>query len=426
MKTPALGAALLLIAIGLLESEAPGWIAYLIVAAALLLFAWAAASTLQRRGATERLRAQDQRQIDRWRGESDERTAERDQLEHALAATGDIVLALDTQMRLAYLNPAARDRLPPPSNESGWIGAPLLNAISDPDLYTAVELALNEGAPAALPVQSEAKHYRAVVAPLPADGPWSVVLALHDLTDLHEAELARRDFFANASHELRTPLATIAAAAETLEIARGKQDRERFRAMILSETERISQLVEEMLALARLESGLSEPNIEEAPLAPLLQGALERIRPQAERGGIVLAGPVGGWIPPDDIRIAADPELVSRALLNLLQNAVKFTPAGGEVELSCEPGPSSDPAPMLWLRVRDTGEGVESSEQQRIFQRFYRVDRARRAGEGTGLGLAVVRHIAEVHGGAVALESTPGVGSTFSFSIPLAQRQSGR
>ena len=109
-------------------------------------------------------------------------------------------------------------------------------------------------------------------------------------------------------------------------------------------------------------------------------------------------------------------------MLNLLHNAVKFTDEGGVIEVLCEFGDAADPAPMVWIRVRDTGIGVEPADQSRIFQRFYRVDRARQSGGGTGLGLAVVRHIAEVHGGAVSIESAPGAGSTFGFSVPLAQQ----
>ena len=374
----------------------------------------------------------------RLRGELAERSAELEQVKRALAAAGDQVIAIDSNARIAYLNPAAAtdiSRSAPyggrgRSSADDWIGAPLIDAIADPDLYTAVAACLSEGAPAALTVQRESRRYRAVVAPLiadagvsPAAGPWSVVVALHDLSDLHEAEQARRDFFINASHELRTPLATIAAAAETLEIVNEPQDAQRFRVIIQSEAERMSELIEEMLALARLESGLSPPDIRAVDLRPLVEQAVERMRPQAEREGLALE------LRSPRAVVAADPDLAQRALLNLLHNAIKFTPAGGRVEVFGEPGPLSDPAPMLWLRVRDTGVGVAAAEQPRIFQRFYRVDRARSgdradgagAAPGTGLGLAVVRHIAEIHGGGVALQSTPGRGSTFSFSLPLAQ-----
>ena len=180
----------------------------------------------------------------------------------------------------------------------------------------------------------------------------------------------------------------------------------------------MEQLIEEMLALARLESGLTEPAIQVVSVHELLEGAVESIRPQAERDGLELRYrvPTGA----SETMITADPELVERAVLNLLHNAVKFTESGGEIEVLTDFGDESEPAPMVWIRVRDTGTGIEPAEQSRIFQRFYRVDRARHSGGGTGLGLAVVRHIAEVHGGAVALQSEPGVGSTISFSVPLA------
>ena len=345
-----------------------------------------------------------------------ERTAERDQLQRALASTGDLVIALDRDARICYLNPAAELTLR--SGDREPMGAPLLEAVEDPDLYDAVRLAIEEGTPAVLVVLRAERRFRTVVAPVSSiaeSGPWSVVLAMHDLSELYEAEIARRDFFINASHELRTPLASISAAAETLEVVSKPQDSERFRAIIQSEAERMRQLVEEMLALARLESGLTEPEMES-----LLADAVESIRPQAEREGLSLH--YAGLNRGQETMIMADPEMVERAVLNLLHNAVKFTDEGGSIEVLSEFGDAADPAPMVWIRVRDTGIGIEPAEQSRIFQRFYRIDRARQSGGGTGLGLAVVRHIAEVHGGAVSLESAPGHGSTFGFSVPLAQQ----
>ena len=376
----------------------------------------------------------------RLHDELDERSGELEQVKRALAAAGDQVIAIDSDARIAYLNPAAAADISRSAPYGGrgrdsaddWLGAPLIDAVADPDLYTAVEACLREGAPAALTVERESRRYRAVVAPLvsedgasPAAGPWSVVVALHDLSDLHEAEQSRRDFFINASHELRTPLATIAAAAETLEVVNDPKDAQRFRVIIQSEAERMSELIEEMLALARLESGLSPPDIRTLELGPLVEQAVERLRPQAERKSVDLS------LRTPEAVVAADPDLTQRALINLVHNAIKFTPAGGQVEVFAESGPLFDPAPMIWLRVRDTGIGVPAAEQPRIFQRFYRVDRARTgersdgasAAPGTGLGLAVVRHIAEIHGGGVALESAPGDGSTFSFSLPLAQQR---
>ena len=198
------------------------------------------------------------------------------------------------------------------------------------------------------------RRFRTVVAPVSSvaeSGPWSVVLAMHDLSDLYEAEIARRDFFINASHELRTPLASISAAAETLEVVSKPKDSERFRAIIQSEAERMSQLVEEMLALARLESGLTEPEMEVVGMESLLGDAVESIRPQAEREGLSLsyAGLNGSSETMPETMIVADPELVERAVLNLLHNAVKFTDEGGAIEVLSELGDASDPAPMVWI-----------------------------------------------------------------------------
>lgn len=421
MRTVGIGVAALLLGVGLVGADVS------VVGGALALAVGANLCALGlyagRRGLLG-LREQSAEQlltVERLQETLSERTAERDQLERALASTGDMVIALDRDARIRYLNPAAELTLRLGDREP--IGAPLLEAVEDPDLYEAVRLAIEDGTPAVLVVLRAGRRFRTVVAPVSSiaeSGPWSIVLAMHDLSDLYEAEIARRDFFINASHELRTPLASISAAAETLEVVSKPRDSERFRSIIQSEAERMSQLVEEMLALARLESGLTEPQMEVVGVESLLADAVESIRPQAEREGLSLSYRAGG--DGTETMIVADPELIERALLNLLHNAVKFTDAGGAVEVLTEPGNEADPAPMIWIRVRDTGIGIEPAEQSRIFQRFYRVDRARQSGGGTGLGLAVVRHIAEVHGGAVSLESAPGQGSTFGFSVPLAQQ----
>ena len=424
MRTVGIGVVALLLGVGLFAADVSvvGGALALVVGAALCGFG----GYLGRRGLSE-LREQTVEQgleVEGLQEALSERTAERDQLERALASTGDLVIALDRDARIRYLNPAAALTLR--SGDREPIGAPLLEAVEDPDLYDAVRLAIEEGTPAVLVVLRAERRFRTVVAPVSSiaeSGPWSVVLAMHDLSDLYEAEIARRDFFINASHELRTPLASISAAAETLEVVSEPTDSERFRAIIQSEAERMSQLVEEMLALARLESGLTEPAMEVVGMESLLADAVDSIRPQAEREGLSLsyAGLDEVLDGGTETLIMADPELVERAVLNLLHNAVKFTDEGGSIEVLCEFGDAADPAPMVWIRVRDTGIGIEPAEQSRIFQRFYRVDRARQSGGGTGLGLAVVRHIAEVHGGAVSLESAPGRGSTFGFSVPLAQ-----
>ena len=421
MRRTALGAAALLLGVVLLAADVSIAAGSLALTAGVVLVAiglWGVGGTISTLRAAL---SQTSLQREALAAALATRQAERDQLERALASTGDIVIAVDRDTRVRYLNPAAERLLG--AAERPVRDAPLLDVVEDPDLYDAVRLAEAEGTPAVLVVLRAERRYRTVVAPvsdIAETGPWSVVLAMHDLSDLYEAEIARRDFFINASHELRTPLSTISAAAETLELARKPADAQRFREIIQSEAGRMQQLVEEMLALARLESGLTEPQMETVAIESMIQAAVESIRPQASREGLSLSYRANGAV---GTMVNADPELVERALLNLLHNAVKFTDAGGEIDVRSEagdPADRADAAPMVWIRVRDSGIGIEPAEQTRIFQRFYRVDRARQSGGGTGLGLAVVRHIAEVHGGAVTVESAPGAGSTFGFSIPLA------
>ena len=334
---------------------------------------------------------------------------ERRRLAAALAASADIVVAVDHGGAVLYANPAAHAARP--TNET-IVGASLLDVLPDHQIYELVRQAQSgTPAPPAL-IRHNERHFQTVAAPVAEGGDWSAVLVMHDVTALHEAEAARRDFVANISHELRTPLTSISGAIETLEQGLPQHEAARFHQIIHAETDRMAQLVEEMLELARLESGLAQPQIRSVEVAQLIAEAAERIRPQAVRAGLTLAvEPVA----PPHFAIAADPDLALQALLNLLQNATKFTPAPGAITVFARS--QSD---MAWLCVRDTGIGIPREEQSRVFQRFYQLDRSRSGQHGSGLGLALVRHIAQIHGGEVALESELGHGSTFSFSLPVS------
>jgi two-component system phosphate regulon sensor histidine kinase PhoR len=257
--------------------------------------------------------------------------------------------------------------------------------------------------------------------PIPDDG---LVLSLHEITALRRAERARRDFVANISHELRTPLASIKLLAETLsggaveDPGTGRD----FAIQIEREVDHLAQLVDELLDLARIESG--EVRLAVGSLRPseVLQQVAERIGPVADRQGIsvrVLEGS-GGDAP--EPMAAADPERLGQALLNLAHNAVKYSHPGGEVRLSWTAGERT-----LRFLVADDGIGIPEAHRARIFERFYKVDRSRaREHEAeperasAGLGLAIVRHIAEAHGGAVGIESVEGAGSTFWIEVPRA------
>lgn len=344
------------------------------------------------------------------RQQLDRAAAERGRLEEALAAAADVVIAVDGEERVVYANPAAGSVLTGRAGEA--LGRPLLAVLSDYEVHDLVSRALAAGqgdAPPQVAIRRDERHYQVTARPVVGGGPWAAVLVMQDVTPAQEAEATRREFVANVSHELRTPLAAISAATETLETGLSGEDSKRFHAIIHREADKMAQLVEEMLDLARLESGLAQPQIAPVDVGLVARGALERVRPQAERAGLRLA-----LVCEQECVVEADADLVQRALGNLLHNALKFTPPPGRVSLEVR-----REGEVVWLLVHDTGIGIPAEEQGRAFQRFYRADRARRR-EGTGLGLALVRHIAESHGGTVRVESEVGVGSTFGFSLPQA------
>ena len=228
-----------------------------------------------------------------------------------------------------------------------------------------------------------------------------------------EALVRIREFVGNVSHELRTPLASLKALAETLEegaLADPPAARE-FLAQMHVEVDSLTQLVQELLELSRIESGQAPLKRETIAPSTLLHAAERRLRRQAERLGVTLA-----ILQVPDERLPdvhADPQLVERVLLNLVHNALKFTPAGGTVHLSAAPHLQG-----VCLAVRDTGIGMPPDVLDRIFERFYKVDRSR-ASRGTGLGLAIAKHIVQAHGGTIWAESDgEGKGATFRFTLP--------
>jgi two-component system phosphate regulon sensor histidine kinase PhoR len=271
------------------------------------------------------------------------------------------------------------------------------------------------------------RQFEVQAVPLPSGG---LLLWLHDVTAARRAAQARRDVVANISHELRTPLASIKLLAETLSdgaVPDAETGRE-FAVQIQREVDHLAQLVDELLELSMIESG--ETTLVLEPVAPrrLLEEVAERIGPIAARREIAVR-----TVPPDaepdagEVHAHADPARLSQALLNLAHNAVKYSHPGGEMRLGWDAPPGRV---RFW--VADDGVGIPLAHRERIFERFYKVDRsrARAHGEGAerpetggssaGLGLAIVRHIAEGHGGSVGLESEEGVGSTFWIEVPRA------
>jgi two-component system phosphate regulon sensor histidine kinase PhoR len=242
--------------------------------------------------------------------------------------------------------------------------------------------------------------------------PGSTLLLFQDITHQRQIEAMRRDFISNVSHELRTPLAALKAIAETLQD--GALDdppaAQRFLERMETEVEALNLMVSELLELSRIESG--RVPLERVPTRPgdVITLAYERLCLQAERAQLQLDVECPENLP----SVMADSTRLQQVAVNLLHNAIKFTPEGGKVTIGAA---AEDQAVRFY--VRDTGIGISSDDLPRIFERFYKADQAR-SGGGTGLGLAIARHLVEAHGGRIWAESELGKGSTFSFTIPLA------
>ncbi len=238
------------------------------------------------------------------------------------------------------------------------------------------------------------------------------LVLLQDLTRLRRLESIRRDFVANVSHELRTPLASLKALVQTLQEG-ALQDPEaapRFLTQIENQIDTLIQMVEELLELSRLESGHAPMRFTATPVAELIRPVLERLRPQAERAQLTLEVALPDDLPP----VWVDGERARQALVNLVHNAIKFTPAGGWVRVTAR-----REGEMVAITVADNGVGIAEEDLPRIFERFYKSDRARST-PGTGLGLAIVRHVVQAHGGQVTVQSREGAGSTFTITLPVA------
>ena len=244
-------------------------------------------------------------------------------------------------------------------------------------------------------------------------------LILSDVSELRRLQRIRTEFIDNLSHELRTPLTTVSLLAETLtreadQMGDALPARMRDRiGKIEVETGHLVQMVSELLDLSRIESGSSLGPLEDVDLGRLATDSTERLRLFADRQGVALVVDIQGPVRP----VRGDPERLGQVLINLVHNAVKFSPDGGDVTVLVR-----ETGETVVVSVSDHGVGIPKAAQDRLFERFFKVDRARVRGEagGTGLGLAIARHVVEQHHGHIRVESTEGVGSTFSFELPVA------
>jgi two-component system, OmpR family, sensor histidine kinase SenX3 len=253
-------------------------------------------------------------------------------------------------------------------------------------------------------------HLRAF--PLPQDGsPSGAVAFVRDVTEARRIESMRRDFVANVSHELRTPIGALVALAETIAAGTDGEVTGRLAERMVSESERLARIVEDLLDLSIVEAQ-ERAGREPLPVTALVADAVDQVRMAAEAAGISID--VSNV--PANLRVECDRRQVVSAIYNLLDNAVKYSEPGQPVEVTAE-----IVGDRCAIAVRDHGIGIPSRDLERVFERFYRVDRARsRQTGGTGLGLAIVRHVAQNHGGEVTVESHEGEGTTFTLRLPAS------
>ena len=295
-------------------------------------------------------------------------------------------------------------------------GRPLLEVARQSDLLAAIKMALSgqEQVTSEIVVGTvRPRSFAVTAAPVRASSHKGAVLVLHEITNLRRLERVRQDFVANVSHEFRTPLTAIQGFAETL-LAGAIDDpanRRRFVEIIREHSMRLARLTEDLLKLSRIEAGQLKLDFRPVSVAQLIESCVETAQLKAVPRQLALHVSLPERLP----AARGDSNTLQEVLQNLLDNALQYTPAGGKIDVSasCSDG-------HVVVTVADTGIGIPQAEQERIFERFYRVDAARsREAGGTGLGLSIARHIMEAHGGRLWVESAVGEGSRFHFSIPV-------
>ncbi len=332
-----------------------------------------------------------------------------------LSGMNDGVLAVDDQQRVLFANLAAGNLLGFAPEQVK--DRTLLEVARSNDLREIVQQALATQQLAQSEIEWQAETQRTLdvnATPLPGDPCPGVVLVLHDITELKRLEGLRQQFVANVSHELKTPLSSIKAYTETLlngALEDGENAR-RFLKRIDDQSDRLHELIIDLLALARIESGQATIEQTTVPLARVVNACVVDYEARAVAAQISLRNE----IPANPIHVHADEESLLQILNNLVDNGLKYTPAGGAVTLRCR-----EEGTEAVIEVADTGPGIDRVHHERLFERFYRVDKARsRELGGTGLGLSIVKHLCQVMDGSVAVESTLGEGSVFRVRIPLA------
>jgi two-component system phosphate regulon sensor histidine kinase PhoR len=343
-----------------------------------------------------------------------ELTSQRNEQEAILSSMTEGVLAVDRAGNLININRAAAGMLSVDPEDAK--GRKLIEVVRAPGLTGYVTGVLGGDAPRETELELGSAPPRTMqVHGAPLKGPDGSIIGalvvLNDITRLMKLERMRRDFVANVSHELRTPITSIKGFAENL--ADGEDDpgrTEKFAGIILNQANRLNEIITDLMSLSKIEreAGDSEIVLMAGPVADVIHAAVQATRFRSDEKGISVE-----VVCAQEISAMLNPPLLEQAVVNLIDNAIKYSESGKPVRVSCR---DTDGGPVIV--VSDEGAGIESKHFPRIFERFYRVDKARsRKVGGTGLGLAIVKHIAQAHGGDVEVSSAPGKGSTFTIRL---------
>ncbi len=347
---------------------------------------------------------------ERLRTQFESLQTERGKSAAVLAQMSDGVAIFDGQGKTFLLNPAAGHMLGVEVDTApGRSAAEILRHHRLIELWKECR---DSGKPNSTTVEigEEQLPLQAVATPLGESLRGSILILFQDLTRLRRLETVRRDFIANISHELRTPLASLQSLTETLHDGAMEDPAAagRFLDLMQTEIDTLNQTVRELLELSQIESGEVPLTLQPTDPRSMWSSAAQRLQMLAERSGLTLTNDTQETLPP----VSADSGRIEQVMMNLIHNAVKFTPAGGKITVSAR---TSDRE--VEFSIRDTGVGISAEDLPRIFERFYKADKSR-SGGGTGLGLSIARHIVELHGGRIRVESKEGKGSTFFFTLP--------
>ncbi|ABL00750.1 ATP-binding protein [Pelobacter propionicus] len=342
--------------------------------------------------------------------------AEKTRLDAILRGMGEGVMVASADGAITLVNPAFRKMF---AMTDGVEGKKLIEVCRNPDLQAAFHDLARCGGELSREIRIQPGDVTLLThwVPLAMDGAGQGVVAVfHDITDMKHVEEMRRDFVANVSHELRTPVSVIKGYAETLMqndmLVSEPEHATRFVEIIRRHAERLTTLINDILTLSCLEARNSALELNAMDVGTTIAKSCALLAPRAAEKKICLHNEVGNNLP----RTLVDQGRLEQVLVNLIDNAVKYTPEGGTIRLFAEQGET-----FLRISVQDSGIGIPPRDLPRIFERFYRVDEGRsREQGGTGLGLAIAKHIVQLHGGELTVTSTPGKGSTFSFTLRMA------